>query len=276
MFATGKGVTNGAQAAVYNYTSPKTAGKYVLGTDGNIVELSLVEYLQMLDAFPHKVIEISNGKMVEKGLSIIYGDGQDHDKINTGDAKYKLTKQAWDFIWNQAACQYYNVDGTAKYFDAVQDGEITEDDKADTNGDGTKGYLWAHNETEDYDANDVSRMAIYAAFKTKISFNTSSNAVAGTAGTTLDKARDSRVASVTIKFNDPAIAKIYFQNVAENGVVFTDAAGTDYSAITIKPVAEAPNSVTGGQVKVGMTLTVRDAWGMIMQLPFEVTVKTKK
>ena len=136
--------------------------------------------------------------------------------------------------------------------------------------------MWEVNQKEDYETVDVARMAIYAAFKAKISFNISSNAVAGTAGTALDKARDSRIASVEIKYNDPAVAKIYFQHVAANGVVFTDATGKDYSAITIKPVAEAPNSVTGGQVKVGMTLTVRDAWGMIMKVPFEVTVKTKK
>ena len=277
LFATGKGVTNGAQAAVYNYTSPKTAGKYVLGADGNIVELSLVEYLQMLDAFGNiKNVTITNGQITYNDPTIIYNDGQDHAKINSGDVKYKLTKQAWDVIWNQTATQYYNADGTAKYYDANGDGKITADDKADTNGDGTKGYLWAHNQKEDYDANEVSRMDIYAAFKAKISFNISSNAVAGTAGTALDKARDSRIASVSIKYNDPAIAKIYFQNVEDNGVVFTDATGTDYSAITIKPVAEAPNSVAGDQVKVAMTLTVRDAWGMIMNVPFEVTVKTKK
>ena len=281
LFAIGKNVTVGGSAAVINLTSPKTAGKYVLGTDGNIVELSLVEYLQMLDAFPHKVVEISNGQIVEKGLSIIYNDGQDHAKINSGDVKYKLTKQAWDFIWNQAACQYYNANGTAKYYDVDGNGKFDANDKADTNGDGTKGYMWALNNKEDYETVDVARMAIYAAFKSKISFNNSSEAVSGSAATALDKSRDSRIASVEIKFNDVAVAENYFtltEAQKVKGVIFTAEGETaqNYAAIKITPREEAPNSVAGGQVKVAMTLTVRDAWGMIMTVPFEVTVKTVK
>ena len=124
-------------------------------------------------------------------------------------------------------------------------------------------------------------MANYAAFKSKISFNNSSEKVDGTADTALDKSRDSRIASVEIKFNEVAVAEEYFTLTdaqKAKGIIFTASGATaqNYAPIKITPKSKAPNSVAGGQVKVGMTLTVRDAWGMIMTVPFEVTVKTVK
>ena len=134
------------------------------------------------------------------------------------------------------------------------------------------------------DAVAVALYDTYVTSGTKVYVKPTNTPDAGDDTTILDKAADDRIDYVTVKFNDPAVASIYFQdlkNTADknifsqaDGVVFSDNTREDFSAITIKPVPEAPNSVTGGQVKVGMTLTIRDAWGMIMNVPFEVTVKT--
>ena len=257
LFATSKATSTGGSSAVINLASPKKAGSYVLGTDGNIVELSLVEYLQMIDAFGTGLQDVN------------------HANIITGDAKYKLTTDAWNAIWTVAA-NYYTTAGTGIYYDANSDGEIDEDDWFDSNADGeADAPIFAYSGSHNYINDHKEEMAIYAAFKSKISFNNTSDAVAGTPGTAVDKNRDPRVASVTIKFNEPAVAAIYFSGVTD-GVVFTAAGATaqSYADAKITPVTEAPNSVTGGQVKVGLTLTIRDAWGMIMNVPFEVTVKT--
>ena len=259
LFATTKSVAAGdAVTTVYNYSSPKSAGGLLLKGD-NIVKLTKVEYLKMCDAF-----------------------GVAADSKYDDENKYELTVNDWTAIWGIAQL-FYNEDGSAKYRDVNNDGKIDKNDYlADTNGDGKNDSpVFVQNGRPDYNTSlswgtdYTAKMAIYTAFVTKVDFNT---IVAGKpdSGATQIVRRDSRIASLEITFDEPAVAKNYFQNVNTTGVVFKDVDGYNHGAITIKPVAEAPNSVTGGQVKVGMTLTIRDAWGMIMEIPFEVTVKTAK
>ena len=263
LFATGKATTVGAVTATYDYrintAAPgatevfnsayftKETATFDQGTTSTNDDVTLNFVLNS----SNDLVEIEAADLKKFGMSAVEYAGRDEDS-----KKYYITLEEQkteggsdlDGLYNLYATwrNYYSQDGTQVVTPIADD-----------------------------DAVAVELYNKYVVGK-KVAIKPTNTPSDGSADTTLDKPRDSRVASVTIKFNDPAIAKIYFQNVDENGVVFTDAAGTDYSAITIKPVAEAPNSVTGGQVKVGMTLTVRDAWGMIMQLPFEVTVKTKK
>ena len=51
-------------------------------------------------------------------------------------------------------------------------------------------------------------------------------------------------------------------------------ANSDLTVLTAKE--EAPSDVTGGKVEIAMIMTVEDTWGMIMEVPFKVTVKTAK
>ena len=77
------------------------------------------------------------------------------------------------------------------------------------------------------------------------------------------KAKDARLDVVSVAFDDALEAAKYFKNVTAD-------------TWTLEAVDEAPTDVTGGKVTVPMTLTVKDVWGMIMKVPFEVTVKTSK
>ena len=256
LFATGKGSADGVVNEVVDYSDPKTAGGYVLGTDGNIVTLSVEEYLLMSDAFTS------------------LKDAANHDKIVSGEVTYKLKDSDWTAIWTIATNYYNKANGTGKYVDQNADGKIDNADKVDGS------LIFTYSGTKTYKADDKAKMAIYDAFKTKIGFTVTTAADAGTPTTVLDKARDSRISDVTVAFDEPEVAAKYFKNVnTTTGVVFSDLAtdenaGKNFGAIKITPVEEAPNGVTGGQVKVDMTLTIRDAWGMIMEVPFQVTVKT--
>ena len=78
------------------------------------------------------------------------------------------------------------------------------------------------------------------------------------------KVKDGRLADVSVAFDDALEAAKYFD--------FNE--GDDLW--TLVAVENAPTDVTGGKVTVPMTLTVKDVWGMIMKVPFEVTVKTSK
>jgi len=262
LFASSKKEGNDdAVTAVYNYsistTAALTQAKLVVTTSGDEVSTLFShngEYLLDSNGLP---IEIDKEDLIKFGVS-----AADYVAITTGQ-KFYLTvnestqnsltiKGLWDMykIW----AKYYLTDGTR--------GNELEIDATH------KDYVDMYNE---YVVNGDIKITPTTAAKDETS-------------STVAVKCDDRVASVTVKFNDPAVAAIYFQDLANNankkifseanGVVFSDVTREDYSAITIKPVTEAPNSVTGGQVKVGMTLTIRDAWGMIMNVPFEVTVKT--
>ena len=78
------------------------------------------------------------------------------------------------------------------------------------------------------------------------------------------KVKDGRLADVSVAFDDALEAAKYFE-FEEGDELWT-----------LVAVENAPTDVTGGKVTVPMTLTVKDVWGMIMKVPFEVTVKTSK
>ena len=78
------------------------------------------------------------------------------------------------------------------------------------------------------------------------------------------KVKDGRLADVSVAFDDALEAAKYF-DFEEGDELWT-----------LVAVENAPTDVTGGKVTVPMTLTVKDVWGMIMKVPFEVTVKTSK
>ena len=78
------------------------------------------------------------------------------------------------------------------------------------------------------------------------------------------KVKDGRLADVSVAFDDALEAAKYFE-FKEGDELWT-----------LVAVENAPTDVTGGKVTVPMTLTVKDVWGMIMKVPFEVTVKTSK
>ena len=248
LFATSKSVEAGdAVETVYDFSAPEARENMVVSNEEgkDFVELTRMEYLDMVAAFPNT-------------------KSDNHEKIKNDEVKYVLSVNAWRIIWGTAE-NYYNKDGNAKYVTNAEGEDYEFED----------GYHFQYSQTKSYKDEDKAKMAVYTTLKSKIAFTVTSEGKADSGETQAVK-RDTRIANVTIAFDEPAVAKNYFQSVVENGVVFSDEEGTDYSAITIKPVAEAPNSVTGGQVKVGMTLTIRDAWGMIMEIPFEVTVKTAK
>ena len=252
LFATGKATTTGAVAATYDYRINTAAP--------GATEVFNSAY------FTKETAEIGT-----QNLSFVLNSSNDLVEIEAADLKK----------FGMSAVEYAGRDEDSKKY------YITLEDQTTEGNSPLKGLyslyaIWRnYNQADGTDVGTVAdadavAVALYDKYVVgqKVAIKPTNTPSGGSADTTLDKARDSRVASVTIKFNDPAVAAIYFDGVTSTGVVFEDLVGTDYSDITIKPVATAPNSVTGGQVKVGMTLTIRDAWGMIMNVPFEVTVKT--
>ena len=112
----------------------------------------------------------------------------------------------------------------------------------------------------------------------KIDFTITKEAFAGTEQNKPAVKRDARIESVVIAFNDPVVAAKYFQGVnTAEGATLLNATNVNevHSDVKLTPKASAPADVVGGQVKVGLTLTINDIWGMSTVVPFEVTVKTK-
>ena len=236
-----KNVTPGADAVI-DLSKPTTASDLVLGTDGNLVTLSLVDYLKLCDAM----------------------NVTPNADIKAGKETYKLTANAWAKIW-AVASKYYKTSGAGKYITNAKGEDYKFED----------GYHFIESATKDYKEADAAMMAVYNTLVVKIEFTITTPAGDSTS-TTVAVKRDDRIASVVVAFNEPKVAAKYFKNVAENGVVFTDAEGTNYGAVAITAVDEAPNDVVGGKVSIPMTMTIRDAWGMTMKVPFSVTVKTVK
>ena len=236
-----KNVTPGADAVI-DLSKPTTASDLVLGTDGNLVTLSLVDYLKLCDAM----------------------NVTPNAEIKAGKETYKLTANAWAKIW-AVASKYYKTSGAGKYITNAKGEDYKFED----------GYHFIESATKDYKEADAAMMAVYNTLVVKIEFTITTPAGDSTS-TTVAVKRDDRIASVVVAFNEPKVAAKYFKNVAENGVVFTDAEGTNYGAVAITAVDEAPNDVVGGKVSIPMTMTIRDAWGMTMKVPFSVTVKTVK
>ena len=208
----------------------------------NIVTLTKVEYLKWCEAF---------------GVTV----DPKYDDTN----KYELTTTDWAAIWDIAKL-FYNTDGTGKYMDKNNDGKIDANDKYDSNGDGTvDSYYFTQTGSKDYKGfiNDyTAKMAIYTAFVTKVDFKVAKEAVAAVTRPADPTPRDSRVIAVSFEFVDADEAAKYVT------------ANSDLTVLTAKE--EAPSDVTGGKVEIAMIMTVEDAWGMIMEVPFTVTVKTTK
>ena len=230
-----------AKPAVYDYSTPiSVSGKLLKGN--NIVTLTKVEYLKWCEAF---------------GVTV--------DSKYNDTNKYELTTTDWAVIWDIAKL-FYNTDGTGKYMDKNEDGKIDENDKYDSNGDGTvDSYYFKQTGSKDYKGfiNDyTAKMAIYTAFVTKVDFKVAKEAVAAVTKPANPTPRDSRVNAVSFKFVDADEAAKYVT------------ANSDLTVLTAKE--EAPSDVTGGKVEIAMIMTVEDTWGMIMEVPFTVTVKTAK
>ena len=249
LFATAGGKeTVGATNPVYDYSAPKTASDLVLGTDGNLVTLSLVDYLKLCDAM--NVTPDAN--------------------IKAGKDTYKLTVNAWAKIW-AVASKYYETSGEGKYAKKQnEEGEWV----VKTDADGNK--IWLASLTKDYAEADAAMMAMYSTLVGKISFTIATPA---NPGTSVDKPSNSRareIAAVKIAFDEPGEAAKYFRNVATDGVVADITDDSTVKDLKLRSVADAPTDVVDGKVIVKLTMEVTCEWGMTMKVPFEVTVKTVK
>ena len=245
LFATAGGKqTVGATNPVYDYSAPKTASDLVLGTDGNLVTLSLVDYLKLCDAM--NITPDAN--------------------IKAGKETYKLTANAWAQIW-AVASKYYKTSGAGKYITNAKGEDYKFEDGF---------YHFVESATKDYKEADAAMMAMYSTLVGKISFTIATPANPGTSVDKPSNPRADEIAAVKIAFDEPGEAAKYFRGVAADGVVADITDDSTVHNLKLQSVANAPTDVVDGKVIVKLTMEVTCEWGMTMKVPFEVTVKTVK
>ena len=235
-------VENGREtgtAAKYNYSAPKSASGYLLNSTGNIVTLTVEEYLAMCEAF---------------GVTPNTTDYVEGDKV------CKLTTSDWNAIW-AVATNYYNEDGTAKTMIINVDKVV---------------YTYTYNQIghlqettvkqcQDYMEADKAKMAIYTTFKSKIAFTMTDEAIQG------DKKylyRNAAIKSVNFQVVNDADANFFTMSApASTGDYETGATLTAKASTSIDKTA-----LTSGKKVIPMEMIITDVWGKVMTYEFEVEI----